>query len=93
MEIFADYHIHTCASDGQGTVGDKFACASSRGLGTIAVADHGPASIIFHQNGKKFAEQNADVAKANLMDSVRVLQGLECNLLGGATCCISGSTG
>lgn len=81
MDIFADYHIHTHASDGRGSVGDKFACASSRGLRAIAVADHGPASIIFHQTEKKFSAQHADVEKANLMRSVEVLQSVECNLL------------
>lgn len=82
MDIFADYHIHTHASDGQGTVGDKFACASARGLKTIAVTDHGPASIIFHQNEMKFAAEHADIEKANRMNSVRVLQSIECNILG-----------
>lgn len=81
MDIFADYHIHTSASDGRGNVADKFACAAARGLSEIAIADHGPASIIFHQNERKFAAQREDILRASAAGSVRVLGSVEANIL------------
>lgn len=77
MEIWGDYHIHTRASDGQGHVADKFACASARGLKEIAVADHGYGAIIFHQTDKKFAAEKRDVERANEIGSVKVYQSIE----------------
>lgn len=77
MEIWGDYHIHTRASDGQGHVADKFACASARGLREIAVADHGYGAIIFHQTDKKFDAEKRDVERANGLDSVKVYQSIE----------------
>ena len=81
MDIFADYHIHTSASDGRGNVADKFACAAARGLSEIAIADHGPASIIFHQTERKFAAQREDILRASAAGSVRVLGCVEANIL------------
>lgn len=81
MEIWGDYHIHTCASDGQGHVADKFACASARGFTEIAVADHGFGAILLGQTRKKFDAQTADVLKANAMKSVKVYQSIECTPL------------
>lgn len=53
MKVFGDYHMHTRASDGKGTVADKAARARELGLREIAIADHGCGSLFFHQTAEK----------------------------------------
>ncbi len=81
MFITGDYHVHTSASDGRGCVVDKAKAAERLGLQTIAIADHGPASIIFHQTERKFARQHKEIEEVCARGTARALQSVEANIL------------
>ena len=78
MKFAGDYHTHTFASDGRSTLKQNVAQANAAGLEEIVVSDHGFKSIFANMTKKKFARQQAFI-KAN--EGVRVLQGLESNLV------------
>ena len=82
MDIRADYHMHTRASDGEGTALDKARRAVELGLSEIAICDHGCGSFLFHQTEKKFEAQRRDIARANAECGVRVLSGIEASITG-----------
>lgn len=76
--------MHTAASDGQGCVADKYACAAARGLKEIAICDHGFGSILLHSTRRKFDVQNGDILKAAAMKSVTVRQSIEASVVNDA---------
>lgn len=81
MSAFGDYHIHTRASDGRGTVSAKVARAKELGLSEIAVADHGCGSTVFHQTPAKFARQGEEIARENAKGGIRVYRSVEANIV------------
>ena len=82
MKVFGDYHMHTRASDGRGTVLDKARRAAELGLEEIAIADHGTGSFLCHQTERKFRAQQREIARANDECGVRVLSGIEASITG-----------
>lgn len=82
MRIFGDYHMHTGASDGRGTVRDKAERAAALGLCEIAIADHGCGSLLFHQTEAKFAAQKAEIERVNAEGGVQVYSGIEASITG-----------
>ena len=82
MKVFGDYHMHTRASDGRGTVLDKARRAAELGLEEIAIADHGTGSFLCHQTERKFEAQQREIAWANAECGVRVLSGIEASITG-----------
>lgn len=81
MKIFGDYHIHTRASDGRGTVRDKARRAAEAGLCEIAVADHGCGSLFFHQTAQKAEAQRREAEEVNREGGVRVYASIEASIL------------
>lgn len=79
-KIFGDYHMHTSASDGHGTVADKAARAKELGLSEIAVADHGTGSLFLHQTREKFLAQHAEIDSVNQKGGVRIYSSIEANI-------------
>lgn len=78
MRFAGDYHTHTKASDGHSTLAENVAAAKRAGLEEIVISDHGFKSFLANMTAKNFEKQQAFI-KEN--QEVRVLQGLESNIL------------
>lgn len=78
MRFAGDYHTHTKASDGHSTLAENVAAAKRAGLEEIVISDHGFKSIFANMTVKNFEKQQ-DFIKTE--QGVRVLQGLESNIL------------
>ncbi|MBR4800437.1 MAG: hypothetical protein IK048_02025 [Clostridia bacterium] len=78
MKFLGDYHTHTVASDGQSTLEENVRAAKAAGLEEIVVSDHGFWSILANMTAKKFEREQAFIRGEK---DVRVLQGIESNLL------------
>ncbi len=78
MKFAGDYHTHTFASNGRSTLIQNVTEAKAAGLEEIVVSDHGFKSIFANMTAKKFEKQQAFI---NSNKGVRVLQGLESNLV------------
>ena len=83
MIFFGDYHTHTKASDGKGTVFDNILSASERGLKEMAIADHSFATLACKMTREKFAEQERAIAEyyQNTENPINVLHSVEGNVL------------
>ncbi|MBQ3754796.1 MAG: hypothetical protein II867_01370 [Clostridia bacterium] len=78
MKFLGDYHTHTVASDGHSTLEQNVAAATKAGLEEIVVSDHGFKSVFANMTSKNFDRQQAFI---DAEKSVRVLQGIESNIL------------
>ncbi len=87
MKLTVDYHTHTIYSHGKGTILDNALSAKDAGLKEIAITDHGYAHHAFGIKQKKLAEMKALSKEAEEKTGVKVLLGVEANVLG-----ISGKT-
>lgn len=83
MKIIGDYHVHTKASDGNGTVSDVVSVARKNGLEEVAITDHSFASILCHQTTKKFFAQKVFAEKENEKGDIKILVGIEGNIING----------
>jgi putative hydrolase len=84
-ELVADYHTHTVHSHGTGTVAENTRAAAAAGLSEIAITDHGPALAagLGLRDLGMLEHISRQVSEVNLtQDRVRVLQGVEANVLG-----------
>ncbi|MFZ5975609.1 MAG: PHP domain-containing protein [Bacillota bacterium] len=84
MKIIADYHTHTIFSHGRGTVEDNVHAAIKKGLQEIAITDHGLRHVVFGLRRRKLAllREQIDALNARFMGKIRVLMGVEANLIG-----------
>jgi putative hydrolase len=82
MKVFGDYHTHTKASDGRGTVAKNAAQAMARGITTLGATDHGFTCIMLHQTKEKLKMQAEEIKKVNEAGGIKVLRGLETNIIG-----------
>ncbi len=82
MILTADYHTHTPFSHGKNTVAENALQAKERGLQQMGVSDHGFAHITFGVSRKKIADYKRACAQAEKEYGVRVLVGIEANILG-----------
>lgn len=82
MELTADYHTHTLFSDANCTVMEQAESAKAIGLKEIAITDHGFTHIIFGLKRKNAEEYRRKIAEAERATGVRILVGIEENLLG-----------
>lgn len=78
MKFLGDYHTHTVASDGHSTLDENVAAAKQAGLEEIVVSDHGFKSVFANMTAENFEKE---IAFSKGENEVRVLQGLESNLL------------
>lgn len=81
MILTADYHTHTPYSHGKNTVLENAEEAKRRGLKEIGITDHGFAHRAFGIKRKEVAALRADCAEAERATGVRVLAGMEANIL------------
>ncbi len=85
MLITADYHTHTNYSDGFSPLKDVIFCAKKAGLQCVAVTDHGFCSIIKYMTDKKFLRQECKIRQLEQEYSIKILHGIEANILGDGT--------
>ena len=77
MAFWGDYHTHTTYSHGKGSVLDNARVAAQKGLGQIAITDHGLSHVIFGVKRKELPRLRADCEAATAETGVRVLVGME----------------
>ena len=81
MILTADYHTHTTYSHGKGSVEENALAAAARGLKELAITDHGFNHPAFGLKKRKVPHLVKDVAAACGKTGVRVLAGVEANIL------------
>lgn len=82
MKINADYHTHTRYSHGKGTILQNAEAAKAAGLREIAITDHGFSHPAFGMRRRKLDRMREDCENAEKKTGVRVLLGIESNILG-----------
>ena len=84
MIFFGDYHTHTKASDGKGSVLDVILSATEMGLGEVAIADHSFATVVCGMTREKFLAQQREIAqyRESAENPINVLHSIEGNILG-----------
>lgn len=82
MILTSDYHTHTTYSHGKGSVLDNAVAASKLGLKEIGISDHGFAHPAFGLRKRKLNDLKSDCAAATEQTGVKVLAGIESNILG-----------
>ena len=81
MILTADFHTHTPYSHGKNTVLENARAAKKAGLKQIAITDHGFNHLLFGLKRKKLGELRAECIEAEKLTGVRVLMGMESNLI------------
>ena len=86
--VIADYHTHTIFSHGRGTPEENVLAAIHAGLSMVAISEHGPGSAFFGVRGEKLLRLRRQIDDLNRRygDRIRVLMGLEANLLADGVC-------
>lgn len=87
MEIKFDFHTHTKYSHGKGTILENALSAKEKGLEGIGITDHGFSHPAFGMSRRKLDKMREDCTEAEKQSGVKVLLGIESNLLG-----VSGKT-
>ena len=82
MKINSDYHTHTTYSHGKGSVLDNAVAAKDVGICEVAITDHGFSHPAFGMRRRKLDKMRADCKEATEKTGVKVLLGIESNLLG-----------
>jgi putative hydrolase len=83
MYFYGDYHMHTKASDGRGTLEQMVKAAMDKGLREIAITDHGPSNIFVGIKSPQVLLRLLDYAGSlnKLYDGeFRILVGVEANV-------------
>ncbi|MBX3420241.1 MAG: DNA polymerase/3'-5' exonuclease PolX [Pirellulaceae bacterium] len=84
VDIIADLHMHTWATDGSASIEHMAEAARSRGLRYIAITDHSQrVSMARGLNEQRLLEQWAEIDALNVTwrDQFRILKGVECDIL------------
>lgn len=81
MILTADYHTHTPYSHGKNTVLENATAAKAKGLKEVAITDHGFNHLLFGLKRKNLADLRAEVSEAEKLTGIRVLMGMESNLI------------
>ena len=82
MILTADYHTHTPYSHGKNTVEENVKAAKEKGLIQIGITDHGFSHLAFGVKRKKIPAQRRECEAAEEKYGVKVLLGVEANILG-----------
>lgn len=77
-----DFHTHTKYSHGKGTVLDNAISAAQKGVIGIGITDHGFSHPAFGMRRRKLADMRNDCDNAQKQTGVKVLLGIESNILG-----------
>lgn len=81
MILTADYHTHTPYSHGKNTVLENAVAAKKLNLKEIAITDHGFDHLLFGLKRSKLSDLRAEVCEAEKLTGVKVLMGMESNLI------------
>ncbi|QDT18115.1 DNA polymerase/3'-5' exonuclease PolX [Alienimonas californiensis] len=86
-DLRGDLHMHTTASDGAGTIREMAAAAKARGLKYIAITDHSQRVTMANGlNAERLRAHWRAIDAANVLTpGVRILKGIECDILEDAT--------
>ncbi len=87
MILTADYHTHTTYSHGKGSVLDNATFAKESGLKEIGITDHGFSHPAFGLRRKKLPSLINDCKTSEEETGVRVLVGIESNLISDVGLC------
>ncbi len=82
MILTGDYHTHTPFSHGKNTVEDNVKRAKELGLKELGIADHGFSHVAFGLRRRQVKDYVSACRKAEETYGVKVLVGIEANLLG-----------
>ncbi|WP_366923821.1 PHP domain-containing protein [Metallumcola ferriviriculae] len=83
MQFTADLHMHTKYSDGRGTMEQMARAGFKKGLGKIAITDHGPANIgVGVKSAEQLLEIKREAARISQEVGIRVLVGVEADIIG-----------
>lgn len=85
MQLYADFHTHTCYSHGEGTVLQNVQAAAAAGLTGVGITDHGPANLfrVGVENLGVFARIREEARQAERqVPGIKVLVGAEANIIG-----------
>jgi len=87
-DIRGDLHMHTTATDGEDTLSDMVRAAMTRGLGYVAITDHGQRVTMAHGlDSRRLLKQWAEIDKLNTVlaedgvPPIVVLKGIEVDML------------
>lgn len=83
-DICGDLHMHTTATDGQGTIRDMADAAIDRGLSFIAITDHSKrVSMAMGLDEERLREQwkMIDEIRPEYEGRLTILKGIECDIL------------
>lgn len=81
MILTGDYHTHTPYSHGKSTVLENAYAAKEKGLKEVAITDHGFNHMMFGLKRKELASLRAEVEEAKQKTGVKVLMGMESNII------------
>lgn len=77
-----DFHTHTKYSHGKGTILQNAEAAKQKGLSAIGITDHGFNHPAYGMRRKKLVDMRADCTNAEKQAGVKVLLGVEANIIG-----------
>jgi DNA polymerase (family 10) len=82
-DVRGDLHMHTTASDGQGSIDDMVVAARQRGLEYIAITDHSKrVSMARGLDADRLRRQWREIDQVNRqVEDIEVLKGIECDIL------------
>ncbi len=82
--LLYDLHTHTTYSHGKGSVEDNVRQAMEKGLGYIAISDHGPGHIFYGVNRNDLPNLKRDIEKMNVkFPKLQVKMSVEANTIHG----------
>lgn len=77
-----DHHTHTIYSHGKGTIEDNVKVASSKGLKSIAITDHGPGHLTYGIKMSDIPKMKEEKKRLSIIyPDVKVLLGVEANTI------------
>ena len=82
MNLYGDYHTHTQYSHGIGSVMANAHVAKAKGLRAVAITDHGFRHLLYNMKRSEMGRLRKDADEAEKETGVRVLVGVESNLIG-----------
>ena len=83
-ELLYDLHTHTTYSHGTGSVEDNVRAAVGKGLGYIAISDHGPGHLFYGINRNDIPNLKRDIEKMNVkFPKLQVKMSVEANTVHG----------
>ncbi|MBR2336369.1 MAG: PHP domain-containing protein [Clostridia bacterium] len=82
MKITLDLHTHTTYSHGKGTILENALSAKEKGIGGIAITDHGFSHPAFGMRRRRLDKMRDECAKAEEQTGVKVFLGIESNIRG-----------